>query len=78
MKALALEEEKKYFDDAYDEDNLPAFMHSEELDIKRESAVSKFNNNSSWPLRDMAKYILESITTMDEADSLYVAMVSET
>lgn len=78
LKALALEEEKKYFDDAYDEDNLPAFMHSEELDIKRESAVSKFNNNSSWPLRDMAKYILESITTMDEADSLYVAMVSET
>lgn len=77
LKTLALDEERKCLDDAYDEENLPAFMHLEEKDIKRESAVSKFTINDSWAFKEMAKYILESITTMDEADSLYVAMVSD-
>lgn len=77
LKNLELEEQKQLLDDAYDEDNLPGFMISEELDLKRDSALSKFTINNSWAFKETAKHILESITTLDEADSLYVAMVGE-
>lgn len=78
IKALTIEEEKMYFDDAYDEDILPNFMKLEESKLKESSSLSKFTINSSWIFKEISRHILESITTMDEADSLYVAMVSDT
>lgn len=77
MKGLSFEEEDNLMDDAFDGEALPSYLKSEQEKAKKEAFLSKYNINASWIFKDVAKYILESITTMDEADSLYVAMVND-
>ena len=71
---LALEDSIDYYEDAFDGD-MPLFLSRELQNDANRHCRSILSVGADRSVREMAKTVLEGITSIEEADSLYLAAV---
>ncbi|AMD19526.1 HCL625Cp [Eremothecium sinecaudum] len=77
MHNLKVQEQIDYYEDALDAAHIPSFLSEELQRDKTVHCVAQLNAGCSYNCREQAKFVLERITSPEDADALYLSMVAE-
>ncbi|AET37326.1 Lcd1p Ecym_1068 [Eremothecium cymbalariae DBVPG len=77
FRKLKLQEQMDYYEDAFQGNHHASFISEELLKEDIIHCERQFNAGYDYNCRELAKFVLDSITSMEDADALYLSMVPE-